>query len=116
MLADVIRGAGYTVLDLGPDTPVASLVAAIAKVEQLSAVCVSVVFDEVVGAAAEMIAAVKETVGPEVPVIVGGRAIRNADHALSMGADAWATDPNDAIQLIESFDPPTTAGAGAVGS
>ena len=42
MLSDVLRGEGYAVLNLGPDTPAASLVAAMRDADDMVAVVVSV--------------------------------------------------------------------------
>ncbi len=103
MLADVLRGAGFSVLDLGPDTPTASLLGAVAKTEQLRAVCISVVFDDALPAAREMVQAVKDVVG-DVPVMLGGRAIVDVGHAHSLGADGWAADPAAAVELIDQLD------------
>lgn len=108
MLADVLRGAGYHVLDLGPDTPVASLVRAIERTEDLRAVCIGVVMEERLAAAAEMVAAVRKAVGPDVVVLAGGAAITGSEQALSIGADGYAADPLRAVDLIE-------AGAGISG-
>jgi excisionase family DNA binding protein len=103
MLADVLRGAGFDVLDLGPDTPTASLLGAIAKTERLHAICISVVFDDALLAAEEMVRTVKAIVG-DVPVLAGGRAVVDADHALSLGADGWAPDPAVAADLIDRLN------------
>lgn len=102
MLADVLRGAGYAVLDLGPDTPVESLLAATRRVERLSAVCLSVAYDEVLPSAAEMIAAVRAELGAGVPVVVGGRAVRE-ETVGALGADIWSDDPTDVVRLVEGF-------------
>ena len=110
MLADVLRGAGYTVLDLGPDTPVASVVAALSKVERLRGVCVGVVLESAVPAAAEMVVAVRAEVGPKVPILVGGRAVPDATTARSLGADAWAPDPVTAVSVLEGFTAPPGRG------
>lgn len=99
MLADVLRGAGFSVLDLGPDTPTASLLTAMEKAEGLLAVCLSVVLDEAVPTAAETAGAVKQAF-PDVLLLVGGRAVSDADHARSLGADGWASDPVVAVDLI----------------
>ncbi len=103
MLADVLRGAGYSVLDLGPDTPIPSLLAALTRTGDVSAVCISVVFDELIDAAQEMIAAAKQEVGPHVPVLVGGRAVSSIEAARAIGADAYAQDPDQATELIEGW-------------
>lgn len=102
MLTDVLRGAGYHVLDLGPDTPIGSLVKAIARTDNLKAVCIGVVMQERVAAATEMIAAVRKVVGPEVLILVGGAAIPDVEMAQSIGANGYAADPMVAVGLIEA--------------
>jgi excisionase family DNA binding protein len=103
MLSDVLRGAGYSVLDLGPDTPIPSLIAALTRTEDVSAVCISVVFDERMEAAGEMVAAAKQEVGPHVPVLVGGRAVTSSETARALGADGYARDPDQATELIDDW-------------
>ena len=59
MLADILTEAGYGVLNLGPDTPTASLAAAIRDAGSLAAVIVSVVDSERRPAARRLLAAVR---------------------------------------------------------
>jgi excisionase family DNA binding protein len=106
MLSDVFRGAGYSVLDLGPDTPIPSLLAAVGRLEdEIKAVCISVAFDELLDVAGEMVAAVKRQVGPQVPVLVGGRGIGSAEVAAELGADGFARDPDAAVAFISEWSP-----------
>jgi len=51
---------------------------------------VGVLNGEAVDAARQMVAAARRIVGPTVPVVVGGGAIPDEDHALRLGADRWA--------------------------
>ena len=104
MLSDVLRGAGYSVLDLGPDTPIPSLIVALTRLEgELSAVCISVVFDELLDVTGEMVLAVKEEVGSRIPVLVGGRGVESSGVAAALGADGFARDPDEAVELIDSW-------------
>lgn len=100
MLADIIRGAGYTVLDLGPDTPAESIVAAIARIDEPSGVCISIANSDARAAATAMIGALREVLDPGTPVIVGGRA---ADEvwAREAGADIFTDDPKEVVGLLE---------------
>ncbi len=66
MLADIIADAGYGVLNLGPDTPTASLVAAMRDAGSLAAVVVSVVDIERRTAAGSLLAAARRE-RPSVP-------------------------------------------------
>lgn len=108
MLADVLRGAGFAVLDLGPDTPVASLEATLRRLPEVSAVCVSVAYahPDTLSAAAEMVAVARSASGPATPVLVGGGAVQSAEEASALGADGWAPDPLGAVDLIDRLPAP----------
>jgi MerR family transcriptional regulator, light-induced transcriptional regulator len=43
MISDIIRGRGFEVLELGPDLPLESLVRALDRIDDLRAVCLSVI-------------------------------------------------------------------------
>lgn len=100
MVSDVLRGAGYEVLDLGADTPVASLEAAIRRTDAVRAVCVSVVYEPALEAAAAMVAAAKAMLGPDTPVLVGGGAVVDAERARELGADGYAPDVATLVEVV----------------
>jgi excisionase family DNA binding protein len=102
MLADILTEAGYAVLNLGPDTPTGSLVAAMRDAGSLSAVVVSVVDVERRPAAARLLAAARRE-RPSVPRLVGGNAIPDERVALDLGADGWVADPRGIGDLIEGL-------------
>ena len=102
MLADIIADAGYGVLNLGPDTPTASLVAAMRDAGSLAAVAVSVVDIERRTAAGRLLAAARRE-RPSVPRLVGGNAIPDEGLALALGADGWVADPRELGDLIEAL-------------
>ena len=91
MLADIVTDAGYEVLNVGPDTPPASLASAIRSRDDLRAVVVSVVDAARLQAGARLIAAARSANG-QVPIIAGGFAIPDPQTASRIGADAWAAD------------------------
>jgi excisionase family DNA binding protein len=101
MLADILRGAGYSVLDLGPDTPAESIVAAVHRTPDVHVVCLSVVYDGALPRLADTIDHVRSEVDG-VRIIVGGRAIRDRTHALELGADGWAADADQVAALIHA--------------
>jgi MerR family transcriptional regulator, light-induced transcriptional regulator len=102
MLADILAGAGYAVLNLGPDTPTASLVAAMRDAGSLAAVVVSVVDSERRTAAGRLLAAARRE-RPSVPRLVGGNAVPDERLALDLGADGWVADPRGLGDLIEAL-------------
>ena len=99
LLADVLRGAGWSVTDLGADVPVESFVRAVAQEGSLVAVGVSATWEGSVEAAVETIGRVGETV--KVPVIAGGRAAVSANGTL--GAAAVAADARSACEALEEL-------------
>ena len=99
MISDIIRGRGFEVLELGPDLPVDSLIRALRRIEDLRAVCLSVVSDVHLDACESVIAAVKSAF-PDVVVIVGGRAFRSQEQAAAMGADGFSLEAVGAADLL----------------
>lgn len=99
VVADLLRGARYEVIDLGPNTPAASLGKAVAEAPRLVAVAISV---HAPGAEAvlEAIAAVRAE-DPSVPVILGGCAIEGDQHAESLGADGYAATGREAVGEVD---------------
>lgn len=102
MLADILTDAGYAVLNLGPDTPSASLAAAMRDAGSLAAVVVSVVDIERRPAAGRLLAAARR-VRPSVPRLVGGNAVPDERVAVDLGADGWVGDPRGLGDLIEAL-------------
>lgn len=104
MLADIVADAGYEVLNVGPDTPPASLASAIRARDDLRAVVVSVVDAARLPAGARLIRAARAA-NAQVPVIAGGFAIPDLPTASGIGADAWASDPRRLPELIRGLSP-----------
>ena len=102
MLSDILAQSGYEVLNLGADTPPASLARAVAAHDDLRAVIVTVVDSTRLTAAAKLIAAARRIDGRP-PVIAGGFAVPDAATARSIGADEWGADPRDLGRLIATL-------------
>ena len=98
MLADLLRNEGYEVFDLGADLPVEAFVQAVRTTSDLSAVGVSVTSADCLGAAAELVQAVREA-APGVRVVVGGHAVTSDADAEALGAE-WAPDAKSMVQLL----------------
>ena len=84
MLADILRSGGYEVIDLGADTPIRSLELTVRRNQPVSAVCISVVYDKALDAAAEVIAALTGS-APRVSLIAGGPAVASSAAATKLG-------------------------------
>ena len=99
MVSDLLRQAGFDVLDLGADVPVDALANTIESVDGLTAVCVSSTRP---GADAAVRRSIKTArrVAPDVPVFVGGGSIADHNHAVRLGADGWAATGPGAVDLV----------------
>lgn len=99
LLADPLRGRGFRVTDLGADVPVEAWLDAARGAERLRAIGISVVAAGLDAVVAGTVAALHEAV--DVPVILGGGALRDADHATALEADGWAPSHTEALDLFE---------------
>lgn len=99
MFADLMRGEGFEVFDLGADMPVDSFVSAALDTPDLVAVCVSITGTDHLPAARELLAALREAV-PEVRLVAGGRAVPDALAAAELGAE-WAADAAGLLALVD---------------
>lgn len=100
LFADLLRGDGFAVVDLGADTPPESFVEAARDAARLVAVVVGVTNpgnDDAVVATTGALHAAAITA----PVLVGGGAIVDEAHARRLGADGWTgRDARDARAAI----------------
>lgn len=100
MAADVIRGGGYSALDLGANTPVVALQAAISRIDDAVGVCLGALTPAALDTIQEMVLAARGGISRTSPVILGGAAVRDAAHARSLGADGVA-DLTSVVGMIE---------------
>jgi methanogenic corrinoid protein MtbC1 len=105
LLADLLRGGGWEVSDLGCDLPVDAFVGALERAGRLVAVGVSVTDPACLPAARDTIAALRQQ-SPHIVVLAGGGALGDAAAALALGADAWAPDGRQALAVLESLVAP----------
>lgn len=102
IVADLVRLAGFGVLELGPDVPAEAFVAAATRVERLVAVGIGVTRVDALSEAADVIAAVRQML-PDVPVLVGGQAVRNPEMAALTGATGWAEDGAGLVAALDDL-------------
>lgn len=100
MVADVVRGHGYVVHDLGANVPERSLIAAAEATAELAVIGLSVSCEQTKRAAERAINRLHRS-APGVPVLLGGPALEHEDASLALGADGWAPDAIAAARLIE---------------
>ncbi len=103
MLADLLRGNGFDVTDLGADTPSESFVEAAKAAQQLVVVAISVTSDDGLSTAKRTVDAVRLALGPGVPILVGGGAVRDEAHATSLGSDAFAPDGRRLLEVVDQL-------------
>jgi MerR family transcriptional regulator, light-induced transcriptional regulator len=101
LFADLLRGRGLAVVQLGGDTPAASFVEAGRAADRLVAVGITATLSGRDAAIADTVGALRDAgVGP---VVVGGRAIPTAADADRLGADHHGGDPATAVARIEGL-------------
>ena len=101
LAADVVRQAGWSVVDLGGSVPADAVAGAAAGTDRLVAVgmCASTTGQEPV--LAEAVSAVRDAV-PGVPVLVGGGAA-DAGLAERLGVDGWAADAAGLVACLSDL-------------
>ncbi len=112
LVANLIRHAGFTVLELGIDTPGGDVLLAVEKADDLVAVGLGVTTVDRLESAYEVIAAVRSQ-HPSLPVLLGGQAVRNREVAELAGAMAWSAGPDlvDALNELVAAPRRTTTAA-----
>lgn len=89
IIADLLRLDAFTVLELGADVPPDAFAVAAERAERPAVVGLGVTRIDHIDAARQVVAAVRDA-APDVPVLVGGQAVRSAEVAAVLGVDAWA--------------------------
>ncbi len=110
LLADLLRGAGWEVHDLGADVPSADFARTASQTQRLAAVGVSLTAPDRVEAARSTVAELRSALPPTVPILVGGGAVASEEHARELGADGWASDGRGVVQLLDRLSGRTIDG------
>lgn len=100
LLADLIRLRGWEVSDLGADMPAASFLHSVLTTPDVAALGLSVSIDEALEAAQVTLEMLREA-APGVLLVVGGSAVRDDEHARSLGADALARSAEEFVTAID---------------
>ena len=101
IVSDLLRGAGFQVLDLGTDVPAETLNEILQQVDGLTAVCISSTRIDADAAVRAATTSIRAAV-PGVPIFIGGASVAGTDHALELGGDGWAPDGPGAVELVLS--------------
>lgn len=97
-LADLLRGAGFTVTDLGADVPVESFVEAANAADRLVGVGIASYVSGRDRQVRQVVRALRGITG--VPLVLGGAAIGGEADARHLGADAWGATIADACEFF----------------
>jgi len=101
--ADLLRWAGFNVIELGADTPADALAQALAGVPDLLAVAMACTTQDSTTSARRVIAHLR-TALPDTTVLLGGAAITDADQALRLGADGFTGRRGDhLVRAVEEL-------------
>lgn len=101
VVATLVRGAGYEVVDLGADTPVSAVVELASSTPRLVTVGLSTSTRRTAPAARRTVRGLREA-GCPVPVLVGGVAVTERQHAVDLGADDWAADAEGVVEWLSA--------------
>jgi len=113
IVADLLRWRGFAVSELGANTPPDALAKAAQDADRLVAVGIAATTTGRDAAITESIHAV-QAARPDVTVILGGSAIRDAAHAQALGGDVWTgLDGSSVVNVAESLVQSPRIGAAA---
>ncbi|HHX76800.1 MAG TPA: cobalamin-binding protein [Firmicutes bacterium] len=102
LVALMIEGAGFEVIDLGVDVPVEKFIEAIKENPDVKVVALSALLSTTMPAMKETVKAIKESGLTGFKVIVGGAPI-TSEFAAAIGADAYARDAGSAVVKIKEI-------------
>jgi excisionase family DNA binding protein len=100
--ADLVRAAGFGVLELGANAPPEAFAMAAQRAPRLVAVGIGVTSAEWLPFAQQAVDSVR-AVEPDVPIVLGGQAAITAAGSELRGVTAWAPDGPAAVKVIEEL-------------
>jgi 5-methyltetrahydrofolate--homocysteine methyltransferase len=103
MAANVLRGDGFEVVDLGADVPAAAFGSTVSKTPRALVVAVGVTAGNHDRSVRAIVRAVHE-VRPGLPVLVGGAGIADREHAARLGAQWSGRDARSLGRAVEELD------------
>lgn len=103
IMADMARGAGWDVVELGADVPATMFAEAASLATRPVAVAVGLTIDGGDDTVRQIVAEVGKS-ARHVPVVVGGAGVRGAAHARDLGAARWTgTDARSALAVLNQL-------------
>lgn len=101
--ADLLRWAGFNVIELGADTPADALAQTLTGVPDLLAVAMACTTQDST-ASARMVISHLRTALPDTTVLLGGAAVADTDQALRLGADGYTgRRGDDLVRAVEEL-------------
>ena len=100
LVASMLEGCGFDVMNLGVDVPKEKFVAAV-KEHRADILCLSALLTTTMGYMKDVIDAVRSD-GLAVKIMVGGAPL-SADYAVRVGADGYSVNANEAVSLAKSL-------------
>ena len=101
ILADLLRGVGFEVLDMGANTPAASFAETAKEANRLVAIAIAITTPAGGAAVRAAVKAIRQA-DLGVPILVGGAAVHARAQALRLGADEWSgIDGRSALMAVE---------------
>ena len=115
LLAAVLRGHGYEVVELGADTPAEEIVNTARQHPELLAIGLSASTISARQSAAAAVAQVRAGLD-DAFVLLGGAGVEAHAQAATAGADGWAADADGVVSILEARrQPRRVSGARALG-
>ena len=105
ILADLLRVAGFEPLDLGANTPALSFAQTALGADRVVAVLIGATTQSREAAVRKVVLALRQA-EVTAPVLLGGRAIVDADHAHKLGADGFSG--HDALAAVAAVEAAAT--------
>lgn len=99
ILGDLMRLRGWSVIDLGADTPSMSFLDAARRAPNLAGIAVSITIAEYLPAASECFSVLRQE-WDDVLLVAGGQAVAGDDHARLLGADRSAHGDEQLHELL----------------
>ena len=101
ILRELLRSRQYDVVDLGANTPAESLVERANSTDGLLAIGLAASTPDNDATIAATLRALAD--GVAVPVVLGGGALRDDEHARTLGPCIWSSSPRHALELFDEL-------------
>ncbi|MCC5951805.1 MAG: B12-binding domain-containing protein [Acidimicrobiia bacterium] len=104
--ADLLRGRGFDVIDLGANVPAPSIGHALRRVDRLLCVGICATLPDNDDAISDALTAIRAV--SDVPVLLGGFGVTSEERALELGASVYSTSSDDLVNIVEDLASATT--------